>query len=214
LDYPVFFDPFRTAGQLRAGYGITRQIEVDLRYGIGSYSNDASKYFTGKSVAIGGVYQLLPSIGVQLEIPMLLDPFAMGVTLGAPCKFQFGKFSLFVGRDLLSFKLVKFAPVVEDALATEALVVKEDTGVTQDVGALRLLGGIEYTLKPKMTIIGEGGLVANDFSGDDPDKAAILLRASLVVNTKKLDYGARLGIEDFDDASASMNLALFGALRI
>jgi hypothetical protein len=214
LDYPVYFDPLRTAGQLRAAYGITRQIQVELRYGIGSYGEigmEDAKYYAGKAVAIGGVYQVFPWLGAQLEIPILLDPFAMGVTLGAPVKFKFSKFSLFVGRDLLTFKIAKFAPFVEDTLATEALVAADEVGVAQDVGHLRIIGGIQYSLKPTMTITGEAGFLAFDFKGD---QAAQLIRASLTMNKKKLDYGARLGIDDLDNATETLNLALFAALRI
>lgn len=210
LDYPVFFDPFRTAGQLVAAYGITDKIEAQLRYGIGSYSNDDSKYYAGKSVAIGGVYQVFPWLGAQLELPMLLDPFAMGVTLGAPLKFRFDKFALFVGRDLITFKIAKFAPIVEDTLATEALRVADASGTIMPDGTLRITGGIIYALKPNMSITGETGIVAVDFAGDE---ATWLLRASLAMESKRFDYGARLGIEDLDDTE-SINLALFGSLRI
>ncbi len=210
LDYPVFFDPFRTAGQLVAAYGITAEIEAQLRYGIGSYSNDASKYYAGKSVALGGVYQVMPWLGAQLELPILLDPFAMGVTLGAPLKFRFDKFALFVGRDLVTFKIAKFAPIVEDALATEALRAAEEVNAILPDGTLRITGGIIYALKPNMSITGETGIVAVDFAGDE---ATWLLRASVAMESKRFDYGARLGIEDLDDTE-SINLALFGSLRI
>ena len=134
-----------------------------------------------------------------------------GLKIGAPVKFKFNKFSLFVGRDLLTFKIAKFAPFVEDTLATEALVAADEVGVAQDVGHLRIIGGIQYTLKPKMTITGEAGFLAFDFKGD---QAAQLIRASLTLNKKKLDYGARLGIDDLDNATETLNLALFAALRI
>ena len=211
LDYPVFFDPFRTAGQLRAAYGITSKIEAQLRYGIGSYSNDASKYYPGKAVALGGVYQVMPFVGAQLELPILLDPFAMGVTLGAPLKFRFDKFALFAGRDLVTFKLAKFAPIVEDTLATEALTAAHEVNAILPDGTLRITGGIIYALKPTMSITGETGIVAVDFKGDQADW---LLRASLTMESKRFDYGARLGIEDLDNAGETINLALFGSVRI
>ena len=211
IDYPVNFDPFFAGGVLRASYGITRQVEAGLRYGLGSVNEDG--FSAGKAIAIDAVYLIKDFVGVQLSVPILLDPFAMGVTLGVPLKFQFGdRFALFGGRDLVSFKIAKFVPDVNNALANQGLIALHESNTTLPKGDIRVIGGFIYQLKPKMALSGEIGIIATDFGTTD---APVVLRGTLTYSmSNKIDVGARAGFGDLGEATHSAGIALFAALRI
>lgn len=211
LDYPVNFDPFNASGVLRASYGITRQIEAGLRYGAGSVNEDG--FSAGKAIAVDVVYLIKDFVGVQLSLPILLDPFAMGVTIGAPLKFKFGeKLALIGGRDLVSFKISKFVPDVGNALANEGLIAIDDVNGILPDGDVRLIGGAIYQLEPKMAITGEFGTIFSDFSNTG---APFLLRGTFTYSmSNKIDIGARAAIGDLGDVQHTAGIALFAALRI
>ncbi len=210
IDIPVNVDPFFTAGLLQARYGVTDIVEIGMRYGLGALDEDG--FTTGKTLAVEATYVVTDFVGVRLSLPILLDPFAMGVTIGAPMQFDFGKLRFALGHDLLSIKLAKFVPDVGNALATDALVAGHGSNTTMPDGDIRLLTRVSYQHKPNMAFGGESGVIASDFSTND---MGVPLYFFLVYSaSNKIDLGGRVGFSNLDEATKHAGLSLFAALRI
>lgn len=212
LDVPVTFDPFLLTGLLEADYGVTDRIQIGLRYGAGALTEDG--FEEGKSFDVHAFYLLEDWAAVQLSIPILVDPFALGVTLGAPLKFRFfdDQLALTFGRDLLSIAIVDFVPDVDNPALTAALIASEAVGTVQPDGALRFIGGATYQWKPNLALTGELGLIAQDFSSSD---AIYPLQGILTYSSSnKIDLGARAGFIDLGAGTEGMFAAVFAALRI
>lgn len=210
---PSTFDSPVVSGAVRVGYGVTREAQLGLRYGGGSLTED--EFVTGKAVAIDFYYLVKPWVAGQLSVPMLLDPFAIGVRLGAPMKFRFDKFSLFAGHDLIGIKFKRFIPEVEVAAANATAVMLDASNTTVHDAELRLLGGVIYQLKPHLAFTGEAGLVTQIGALDSEDNSALRMSGTLTYSkSNKLDLGGRLFIDDFNAVSETGGLALFAALRI
>ena len=212
LDVPVHFDPFLLTGLLEADYGVTDRIQIGLRYGAGALTEDG--FEEGKSFDVHAYYLLEEWVAVQLSIPILVDPFAMGVTLGAPLKFRFfdDKLALTFGRDLLSIAIIDFVPEVDNPALTAGLIALEQTGTVLPDGALRFIGGATYQWKPHIALTGEFGLIAQDFSSED---AIYPLQGILTYSSSnKIDLGARAGFSNLDAGTEGLFVAVFAALRI
>ena len=210
IEIPVNVDPFSAAGLLQARYGVSDIIEVGLRYGLGALDEDG--FTTGKSLAVDATYVIKDYLGVRLSVPILLDPFALGITLGAPMQFNFGKLRFALGHDLLSIKVEKFVPDVGNALATAGLVAAHSSNTTMPAGDIRVLARVSYQHKPNMAFGGESGLIASDFSTDD---AGVPLHFFMVYSSSnKIDLGGRVGFGNLDNAMDHLGVSLFAALRI
>ncbi len=211
LDLPVNIDPFAATGTLRVAYGIDDHAELGVRYSIGGVNKDA--FFEGKTVSVDFVYTIKEYVAIQVSVPLLLDPVATGLVIGAPLKFRFGpKLAIIGGRDLLSIKLKRFVPEIGNTLADEAAAAADAVGTTMPSGALKLLGGVEYQLKPKLTLTVETGIIAQDFSTND---AGVPLLGSLTYSKSNMfDLGARAGFANLDGGLNSLGIAAFVALRL
>jgi hypothetical protein len=94
LDLRMFPDPVDAEASFKFRFGVTRQIQVGVRYGIGGFYNDGKgadpkvRFNTGKAVAIDFQYLIQEWLAPRLSIPMYVDPFAIGVTLGPSLKFR------------------------------------------------------------------------------------------------------------------------------
>lgn len=211
LDVPVNVDPFSAGPVLTAGYGITDKAELTLRYNGGALTED--DYITGKAVGLDFVYELTSWIAVQAGIPMYMDPFAMGLTLGAPMKFRLGdKVALEGGRDFFKVKLAKFVPELESAAANEALVALENVGTTLPAGSLRFVGDVTYQKSAKLALLASFGLIANDFGTTDavwPLDLGVSFSPS-----RKLDLGGHLGMADLTDNVDTLYVSLFVGYRL
>ncbi len=197
-------------GEVRARYGISEQIEAGLRYGFGGYHEDG--FESGKTIAIVATYRLKEFVAVQLTVPMLLDPFAAGFTLGAPMKFTFGKLRFDLGHDFLTVAAKHFTPDVANPLATQQMVDINDVNGELSAGAIKVLGRVTYQKSPNLVLGGESGFVAEDFKGD---KAEIPLWLLLTYSpSNKIDMGGRLGFFQLSEASKNIGLAVFAAVRI
>ncbi len=220
LDLRLFPDPLDVEFGLRARYGITRQAQVGVRYNIGGFyedgkpnaADDKATFNTGKAVALEFQYLVTEWVAPRVTIPMYVDPFAIGMTLGAQMKFRFGKLA-FVGlEDVVGFKLSdKFVPDLENERANEAaadsLVINE---INSD-GFIRIDGGVVYQLKPNMAVSGRFGVTFNDFADD---KGATALRVNVQFTPKKMiDLIGQVGFNALDDYN-SFNLGGALAVRI
>ena len=204
LDIRLFPDPIDAELGLRARYGITRQIQVGVRYGIGGFYNDGkqdkTRFNTGKAVAIEAQYLVFDWLAPRVSIPMYVDPFAIGVTIGPAMKFRIGDRLALVGlEDLLAFKLTdKFVPDLENERVNEAqadnLVVN---GINPD-GYIRIEGGVIYQMDDKLAVGGRFGVQFIDFQDSD---AATGLRVNAQYTPKpNVDLLGSMGFNALDDA--------------
>mgnify|MGYP000373177365 CR=1 FL=1 len=66
-------------------------------YAIGGLYDDGkvtpakTRWNTGKAVEINFQFLVTDWVAPRIAIPMYVDPFTIGMTLGAPVKFRFGK---------------------------------------------------------------------------------------------------------------------------
>lgn len=212
LDIPVGFDPFIATALLEADYGVTDRIQIGLRYGAGAIDDDG--FEAGKSFDIHGFYLIEDWVAAQLSIPVLVDPFALGVTLGVPMKFRFfdDQLALTFGRDLVSIAIIDFVPEIDNPTLTADLIALEQTGTVLPDGALRFIGGATYQWKPHIALTGEFGLIAQDFS--DSDTIYPLQGILTYSKSNSIDLGARAGFTNLDSGTGGLFAAVFASLRI
>lgn len=204
LDVRFFPDPVDAEFGLRARYGVTRQAQVGVRYGIGGFYNDGKqdkvRFNTGKAVAIDFQYLVTDWIAPRMSIPMYVDPFAIGMTLGAAMKFRLGDRLALVGlEDVVGFKLTdKFVPDLESERANEAAAEFLTTSGFNPDGYIRLEGGVIYQVKENLAVGGRFGVQFIDFSDSD---AATGLRLNVQFTPRpQVDLLGNLGFFALDDA--------------
>ncbi len=216
LFYPT---PVDAEFALRARYGITRQIQLGLAYGIGGFYDDGKRdkvrFNTGKAVAIDVTYLATDWIAPRLTVPMYVDPFAVGLEIGAPVKFRFGdRFAVVGFEQVVGFKLMnnRFLPDVRREKVNEAAVDELDENTIQSDGYFRLDGGVLYQLAPNLVVSGRFGVTFDDFSGAD---AATSLRALVQLTPiRALDLIGEAGWDRLDEYRGSIHLSAALAVRI
>ena len=205
-------DPGVGSSVLQARYGVTDQIELSLAYGIGSVDGDG--FTGGKSFHLRGSYTLIPQlVALEMTIPVLVDPFAIAISFGAPVQLHVGDTArLFVGRDLINFRLHRFVPEVDNPLATQALIDADSVNTDLSRGDIRIIGGAEVQLSAKTAVIGELGVIFNDFSNTDP---AVPLAVTLLHTPRRwFDVGIRTGFGNLDQAKNTFGASIVSALRL
>lgn len=212
LEVPTTVNPVASAsGLLRGAYSINGKAQLGLRYN--TFTATEAKSFGGKSFALDFDYLVLPWLAGQLSLPVLADPYAQGLVLGAPMKFSFlGKFSLEFGRDLVGFKIKRFLPSVTDAAANEAFKLLDDTNTVLPDGELNLGGTATYQFKPNLAGDARYNMRLIDFNSDG---APIELTVGGHYSTSaRLDVGLRLGFLDLSHYKDSFTAQLIAAFRI
>ncbi len=204
---------------LRARYGITRQAQIGVRYGIGGLYNDGKKdkvgWNTGKAVAVDFAFLVTDWIAPRIGVPMYVDPFTIGLELGAPVKFRFGdKFAIVGFEDVVAFKLVKrkFLPSLYSERTNEGFADVIETGTLTSDGYIRIDFGAVYQLKPNLAVTGRFGVTLDDFDGDDSPTS---LRGQVQFTPKKaIDLIGVMGFDRLDEAGNSFHLTGAIAIRI
>jgi hypothetical protein len=202
---------------LRARYGITRQAQIGLRYGVGAAfdpdGEEGMTFKTGKAISIDASYLVFDWIAAQVSVPIYLDPFAIGLVLGAPVKFRFGdKLALFALQDAVDIKLDGFVPSVTDESKNVANATALDTNTTTSDGVLRFSGGAIVQLKPDLAVIGYLAAELPDFRSQDlsyPLEVAVQHSFS-----SQLDVAGRIGFDDLGNAGDTFGVRLSAQLRI
>ncbi|MBZ0234047.1 MAG: hypothetical protein K8M05_17085 [Deltaproteobacteria bacterium] len=207
LDLRLFPDPLDAEFGLRARYGITRQAQIGVRYSIGGFyedgkpnaGDDKATFNTGKSVALEFQFLVQDWIAPRVTVPMYVDPFAIGMTLGGQMKFKIlDKLALVGFEDVVGFRLnEKFLPDLDSERynegAADAVAINEITSK----GFLRFDGGVVYQAKPNLAVGGRFGVTFNDFSDND---AATSLRLQVQHTPKSMiDVIGQLGWLALDD---------------
>lgn len=222
--------PYAGADALRARYGITPKIQLGLTYVMGGvYDEPATptdkdyKFHPGKAGGLDVTVLLQNWVGVKVGLPMYLDPFAMGLSLGAPLKFHIGdKLSIGGMDDLLNIALpvgAKFAPSFYQELFNARAADHDETMSTQSAGTLRFSGYAQYQQKPNLAIIGDAALEFEDFSTNRGATgyggATTSLHGGILFSPKKfLDVGGTLGFDDLSQMPDSFALRGMLAVRI
>jgi len=218
LDLAIYPSPVDVEVGLRARYGITRQAQIGVRYGVGGLYNDGKqdkvRWNTGKAVGVDFTYLITNWIAPRIGVPMYVDPFTIGLELGAPVKFRFGdKFAIVGFEDVVSFKLVKkkFLPDLRSERNNENLADLLDSQTLTSDGYVRLDFGAVYQLKPNLAISGRFGITFDDFDGDDSPST---LRGQVQWTPKRqLDLTGVIAADRLDDAH-SFHLGGAVAVRI
>ena len=216
--YPA--DPFDLETGLRARYGITRQAQLGVRYAIGGLYDDGKKmppkvgWNTGKAVEINFQFLVTDWVAPKIAIPMYVDPFTIGMTLGAPVKFRFGKKFAIIGfEDVVGFKFLskKFLPTLDSERANEALADSLSSSTIASDGFIRIDFGAVYQLEPNLALTGRFGITYDDFSSRGDTGTS--LRGQVQYSPKRrLDLVGLLGFDRLDDASRTFHLS--GALQV
>jgi hypothetical protein len=208
LDLHAQFSPYVGTGLLRARYGITRQVQLGLSYVVGGIYHEPTipegklAFHPGKTVGLDVTYLVQDWIGVRLGVPMYLAPIAVGLEVGAPVKFTFGnKFAIGGLDDLLSIKIVKFAPTFYQELSNALGKARDDNNTAQPRGALRFSFYGDYQSSPDLAIIGRIGVNMDDFSTTKGDAnyggLTTFLRAGIQWTPRRfVDLGFSLGFDD------------------
>lgn len=222
LDVRSTFDPVDLETALRARYGITRQVQVGLRYLIGGYydddpiMDDKAAFNTGKAFGVDVTYLVYDWLGAHVTLPFYVDPFAMGVTVGAPMKFRFGEegkgWAIVALDDFLEIPIVEFVPSLLSERANEFAVDAIETGDVRPNGNLHLRGGIIKQFSPQMAI--KGNIVQTFVDFGDTDNPTGLEAMIQYSPTKDLDVTGRLGIDALDQYKSTTGLIIAAAYRI
>ena len=212
IDYRFNVSPFSGNGVIDLDYGVTQMIQLGIRYGVGTLHKDG--YEPGKTFSIDTEVTIEDWIAAQLSIPILADPFAVAVTLGAPMRFIFfEKLRLELGRDLITFRTNKFVPQIDNALATAALAADDDVGTALDDGAIRLIGTLIYQYTPKIAAELRTGVIMNDFSLKSDSPKPFELGVTYAY-TRVIDLGGQIGVADLGDTGDTFGLSVFARFRI
>jgi hypothetical protein len=220
LDLRTFPSPIDAEFGLRARYGITRQAQVGVRYNIGGFyddgkpaGDDKATFNTGKAVALEFQFLVREWVAPRVAIPMYVDPFTVGMTLGAQMKFKIlDKLALVGFEDVVAFKLGdNFVPDLESERTNEAYADNLITSGFNPDGHLRFDGGVIYQVKPNLAVGGRFGVTFVDFKDDG---APTSLRFQVQHTPKKMiDVIGQLGFTSLaDDNTFNIGAAL--AVRI
>lgn len=221
LDLRMFPDPIDAEFGLRARYGITRQAQVGVAYNIGGYYEDGKPsmlddkagFNTGKAVALDFQFLVQDWVAPRVTIPMYVDPFAIGMTLGGQMKFKIlDKLALVGFEDVIGFKLTdKFVPNLENERVNEIAADNVADNEINPKGYLRFDGGVVYQAKPNLAVGGRFGVTFQNFGDDDNPTA---LRFTVQFTPKNfIDVIGQLGMAALDDTN-TFNLGAALAIRI
>jgi hypothetical protein len=201
----------RFGGVLAAAYGVSDQLELELSYGTGTASE--AGYAVGKAVAVGARYRVTRFWAAQVEIPMLLNPFHLALTLGAPMHLRAtDKLTFVVGEDLFTVRLTGMVPFVEDAVSNQAAVDALDIGTALDHGDITIKGGPIYQFSPTVAFRGTFGVIGADFS--NIDMGLVLWGDLWYALTPRADLTVRAGFANLAEASDTATLAAGVAVRL
>ncbi|HWO18529.1 MAG TPA: hypothetical protein VNO30_07120 [Kofleriaceae bacterium] len=214
------FSPYQGSDALRARYGITNEIQIGLTYVLGGIYDDPATgaekigFHPGKAVGLDLTVMVVKNwLAVRAGIPVYINPLALGLTLGAPMKWQFadGKYALGALDDLLNIRLYRFLPSFyqEAANASGAFGTGEmGNNTIQSRGSLRFAGYGVMQYQPKLAFIARLGVTLEDFAttrsqAGDNSGLRSFIRAGLQYSVRKyLDLGLSVGFDDLARAGS------------
>lgn len=204
-------EAYRTSATLSVEAGLTDEAQIGLSYGAGSVGEDGT--FPGQAAALEAVYAINRYIGAQLALPFHIDPFALGLTLGAPVKLVVGdKVALMAGHDLVTFRLSGFQPHVDEAAENDNLADAVATNTVVPGGEYAFRGAALYQHSESLALGGEIALRAIDF---DSRKPVVPIFARIrYTPIDYVDLGARVGLFNLDGPGENFGGSAFAAIRM
>jgi hypothetical protein len=209
-----------TFGQTVSGaFGVTRDLELGLTYGIGLLLLDPETtqdtYEPGKAVSIDGLLTIFPDLlAAQVRLGFFFDSdlFGMSFTVGLPVRVRLMKqWILFAGADLLTVKLTGLPVYVRDPAANLGQVAFDAQGGVTSRGSVDLTIGSAYQLRPDLSVAASFGFHWPDFEQDDQPISFYV--GATWSPVRIVDLGLRLGFERLDE-SDSFAAVVHGALRL
>lgn len=226
----ITVSPADGPGLLRARYGITPKVQLGLTYVFGGVYDDPATPMTkdydfhpGKAGGLDVTVLLKNWAAVRVGLPVFLDPFAMGLTIGVPLKFHVtDRFAIGGMDDLLNIALpfgAEFAPSFTSARFNAAASEADATGSTQSRGLMRFSGYGIYQQKANLAIIGQLAIELEDFAQNRGSSGfggtTTSIHGGVSFSPKRfLDVGGMLGFDDLARMPDSFTLTGFAAVRI
>ncbi|MBK9032931.1 MAG: hypothetical protein IPL61_16935 [Myxococcales bacterium] len=219
LEAAMYPSPFDLETGLRARYGITRRAQLGVRYAIGGLYDDGKKmpakvgWNTGKAVELNFSFLVTDWIAPRIALPMYVDPFTIGMTLGAPVKFRFGsKFAIVGFEEVVGFKFQKkkFLPTLDSERTNEGIVGGLATSTINSDGFIRLDFGAVYQLQPNLALTGRFGINFDDFSTRGDTGSSLRVQAQYTPK-RRIDLIGLMGFDRLDDGDT---FHLTGALQV
>lgn len=196
------------AGELRARYGITREIQLGLNYLFGGVYDDGkgTAFHAGKALGLDVTVLLQNWLGVRVGVPIYVNPVAVALTIGAPIKFTFGdgKWALGGLDDIVSIKLHRFTPSFESEAVNAGSAAGQSNNTIQDNGRLHISAYGIYQLQPNLAFMGRIGVDSslgtnNNMAGASAQESGseTFIHAGLQFSPRWwADLGFSLGFDD------------------
>ena len=205
-------NPSDTNATLRGRFGITNQWQLGITYNVGGLFDNGCgtstgctnkiTFNTGKSFGVDLTYLITDWVGVSATVPVYVDPFAMGLNLGAPLKFTFGdKFAVGGLNDFIDIRLHNFVPSLTDERSNSQSAVLSNTHTSLPNGSLNFVGYGIYQIQPNLAVIGELGGELLNFSSQNtiyPLKATIQISP-----VRTVDLSLTAGWDDLNNATST-----------
>jgi hypothetical protein len=214
LDVPFVIGGPSLTQVLRGSYGIDQDLEIGLTYGFGLTVLSPTSYEAGKAFSLDGAYTVVPGIlAAQLRLGFNAQPFALGVSAGAPFRFTIGgRWAVFGGHDLVQVRVVKFPVDAGDPAYNVGTIAWLDAGGSEPVANVNVnLGGL-YQARPDVAVYMTFGTVyRHRFT---KSAAHPIFVGATWARSQVFDLGARVGIGDASAAGDTFTFALYGAYRL
>jgi hypothetical protein len=225
VDLRSTFSSIDTNVGIHARYGITRQWQLGVRYGVGGIFDSPvtaaaeTKFNTGKALGLDVTYLVFDWLAAQVTVPVYIKPYAMALELGAPMKFRFGdKLAIVALDDIVDIRLTKFIPSLTDERVNAAGAAAVESGTTTTKANIHFRGGVEYQVSPQLAVKGDFvQTVPTAKSQDafapssDPFGLEVLGQYS---PSPKMDLIGRMGIDDFTSTKSTFGLLFAVQYRI
>lgn len=198
---------------LRGAFGVTRDLQIGLTYGFGLQVIDPAEYEAGKAFSVDAAYTIFPQrLAIAASVPFYVDPFASGISLGAPFQLRIGdRWQVSGGQDLLQFRFAKFPPNPADPAYNVGQVEAQVVGAREPIGNLNLKLRGAYQARTNLVVFLDWGFHWLDFEGDD--KPVSMFLGGLWSSSNRMDVGGRIGLSRVDEGD-SLTVGLFAAYRL
>jgi hypothetical protein len=205
---------------LRAGYGVTQDIEIGATYSLGlerpSAKTGEDKFTAGKALSLDGAYTIVPQLlAAQARLAFLFDSdhFGMGLILGVPVKLELGdRWALFGGQDLLHIKLKALPVDAADVAGNVAQLAALGRGVEGSRGSIDVKVGAAFQAEADIALYSIFGVAFPDFSNNEQPWSLFL--GATYSSGRTFDLGARIGFEMLDKPKDSFSIAGYAAVRM
>jgi hypothetical protein len=205
---------------LRAGFGLTVDLQLGVTYSVGLERLDApdgeDAFEVGKAFSVDAAYTIIPAyLAAEVRLAFYADPdlFGMGVILGLPYKIRLGgdRFMIYGGVDLVRIRIKELAVDPANPAANLAIINRPPSS-SAPVGGASLVTGVAFQARRDTAIYGTFGIDWPDFDADD--QPVSLFVGATFSPSARFDLGARVGFHRLDDVGDWFGAAVYAALRL